>query len=444
MFQFKFIFILLVILITLIVSSLYFKRFYENFVSYKSHLVQLKKEVTNPIVIAVGNENEYISNFAKTYSYKFPMLRYNNPGGTFENLKLLNEGKCDMCITQLEMAENSYKGKDPYNSKNKDLRIVCNLNDLSLLFMANKNLKIGDAVTYIDGDTGEEKVSVMNSYVHLTLGQIRDYSQENSLTIAVDNSDKANESVTMKILQLYKFNMDNLTILEEDIFNDSGVLERFQNEEINILVANIVHPDDRIKDLYQEYKVQFIGCEDIDLTNLHVSSPYYKRTSLNLMDYDVELFKTRMLDVFSCPLTIICNSSVDNTSIYRFVNGLFENIEYLRKNYKKITKKVEEDDVDGLLKNMDYYKIRNYKDTSSRQIDSLLPSSFYNIKSLIPIHEGTKAYLKKIGLITYIDNDMCKNYLPDGNPSNMQNFFENCNNKPALAQLRHYGHGNFA
>jgi TRAP-type uncharacterized transport system substrate-binding protein len=443
MFQFKYVFVLFVILISLIIGSIYTRRFFENFVSYKSHLVQLKKEVTNPIVIAVGNENEYISNFSKAYSYKFPMLRYNNFGGTFENLKLLNDGKCDMCITQLEMVECLYKGKTPYSSKNKDIRIVCNLNDTSLIFMANQNLKISDTVTYIDGETGEEKVSVVNSYVHMTLGQIRDYSQTNSLTIAVDNSDGANESIILKILQLYKFNMDNITILQEDIFNDTTVLTQFQNGEIDILVANIIHPDDRIKELYQEYKVQFIGIDDLDLSNIHISSPYYKRGSLNLMDYDVELFKTRMLDVFSCPLSIICNSSMDETSVYRFVSGLFENIEYLRKNYKKINKKVEKDDIGGLLANMDYYKIRTYKDTSARQIDSLLPSSYYNIKSIIPIHEGTKTYLKKIGLITYIDNDSCKNYLPDGNPSNMQNFFENCNSNPILTQTRHHGHGNF-
>ena len=119
MFHFKHILILLVILISLLIISLYTKRFYENFSLYKSHLVQLKKEVTNPIVIAVGNENEYISNFSKTYSYKFPMLRYNNSGGTYNSLRLLDEGQCDMCITQLEMAENLYKGYEPYNSKIK-------------------------------------------------------------------------------------------------------------------------------------------------------------------------------------------------------------------------------------------------------------------------------------------------------------------------------------
>ena len=175
--------------------------------------------------------------------------------------------------------------------KNKDIRIVCNLNDLSLLFMANRNSKIDDSE------------SDVNSYIHLTLGNIRDYSEP--ITIAVDNTDKATYHIVMKIFYLYKFNMDNITVLEEDIFNDDGVLTQFQSGEIDILVANIVHPDDRIKELYQQYKVQFIGNEDIDLANLHVKSPYYKRGSLNLMDYEVELFKTRMLDVFSCPLTIV-------------------------------------------------------------------------------------------------------------------------------------------
>ena len=58
---------LLQVAFSLIIFSIYTKRFYEHFVSYKSHLVQLKKEVTNPLVIAVGNENEYISNFSKAF-----------------------------------------------------------------------------------------------------------------------------------------------------------------------------------------------------------------------------------------------------------------------------------------------------------------------------------------------------------------------------------------
>ena len=430
MFQFKYVFIVFIILIALIVSSLYAKRFYENFVSYKSHLVQLKKETSNPILIAVGNDNDYISNLSKVYSYKFPMLRYNNQGGTYDNLKLVDEGKCDMCITQLEMAETLYKGQEPYTNENKDIRIVCNLNELSLLFMANANFEID-----VDSD--------VNAYNHLTLGTLLDYVDDNSLTIAVDNADAATYAILMKILHLYKFNTDNITVLEEDIFNDDDVLSQFQNGDIDILVANIIHPDERIKELYQQYNFQFIGIEDIELTNLHVKSPYYKRGSLNLMDYDVELFNTRMLDVFSCPLCIVCTSSLDDTTVYRFVNGLFENIEYIRKNYKKVNKQVESDDIDGLLTNQDYYNIQTYKDTSSRQIDTLLPSSFYNIKSLTPIHEGTKAYLKQLGLITYIDNDMCKNYLPDGNPNNMRNFFENCNNNPILKESRHHGHGHF-
>lgn len=431
MFEFKYVFILIIIIILLTVTTIYSKRFYENFVSYKSHVVQLKKEVTNPIVIAVGNENEYISNFSKAYSYKFPMLRYNNPGGTYDNLKLLDDGTCDMCITQLEMAEALYKGQDPYDNKNKDIRIVCNLNDISLIFMANKNFRVGDTE------------SAVNSYVHLTLGKVRDYSNTDSITIAVDNSDEATYHILMKILQLYKFNMDNITVLQENIFDDNDIFTQFQNEDIDIMVANIIHPDDRVKNLYQQYAFQFTGNDDLELANLHVKSPYYKRGSINLMDYEVELFNTRMLSVFSCPLCIICNSSLDNVSIYRFVNGLFENIEYLRKNYKKINKRVEKDDVGGLIAEMDYYKIRAYKDTSSRQIESLLPSSFYNIKSLIPIHEGTKKYLKEIGLITYIDDEACKNYLPDGNPRNMRNFFENCNKNPALIKNRHHGHGHF-
>ena len=70
-------------------------------------------------------------------------------------------------------------------------------------------------------------------------------------------------------------------------------------------------------------------------------------------------------------------------------------------------------------------------------------TNFYNIKSMIPIHEGTRKYLMKIGLITYNDSDLCKNYLPDGDPRKMQNLVVNCNSMPELVDGRHYGHGIF-
>jgi TRAP-type uncharacterized transport system substrate-binding protein len=424
---FKFILIILIILIVFFVSSLYAKRFYEHYTSYKSHLIQLKKEVSNPIVIAVGDENRYISNFSKVYSYKFPMLRYNNEGGTYNSMKLVDDSKCDMCITQLEMAEALYKGQAPYTKSNKNIRIVCNLNDISLLFMANTNFNIDNT----DNDINSN---------HLTLGALREYTENNSITIAVDNYDIGIYEILMKILFLYSFNTDNINVLQEDIFNADDI---FQNGDIDILVTNIIHPDVRIKDLYQQYNFQFIGIDDITLSNLHVKSPYYKRGSINLMDYDVELFNTRMLDVFSCPLCIICNYTLDEQTIYKFINGLFENIEYIRKHYKKTTENIDTETTRGLMTEVNYYNIKTYKDTSSRQIDSLLPSSYYNIKSLIPIHDGTKKYLKHIGLITNIDNQFCKNYLPDSNPNNIINFSENCNNNPILKKSQHYGHGYF-
>jgi TRAP-type uncharacterized transport system substrate-binding protein len=334
-----------------------------------------------------------------------------------------------MCITQLEMAEALYKGHTPYTKSNKNIRIVCNLNNISLLLMANSNFNI------------DNTDNVINSYNHLTLGALREYTENNSITIAVDNYDTGTYEILMKILFLYIFNTNNITVIQEDIFNDDDILTDFQNGDIDIIVANVIHPDVRIKDLYQQYNVQFIGIDDITLSNLHVKSPYYKRDSINLMDYDVELFNTRMLDVFSCPLCIICNYTLNEQTIYQFINGLFENIEYIRKNYKNTNENIDTQPMGGLMSEVDYYNIKTYKETSSRQIDSLLPSSYYNIKSLIPIHDGTKKYLKHIGLITNIDNQFCKNYLPDGNPNNIINFTENCNNNPILKDAQHYGHG---
>ena len=112
-------------------------------------------------------------------------------------------------------------------------------------------------------------------------------------------------------------------------------------------------------------------------------------------------------------------------------------------NLSYIKKIIHSEDLDGFLTEQNNYKIQGYKNTSGRQIDTLTPSSFYNIKSMVPIHDGTRKYLMEIGLITYNDSEFCKNYLPDGNPRNMQNFFVNCNSIPELENGRHYGQGIF-
>ena len=66
MFEFKYVFLLFIIIASLIIVTLYTNDSMNILRHIRSHLVQLKKEVTNPLLIAVGNDNEYISNFSKS------------------------------------------------------------------------------------------------------------------------------------------------------------------------------------------------------------------------------------------------------------------------------------------------------------------------------------------------------------------------------------------
>jgi TRAP-type uncharacterized transport system substrate-binding protein len=430
----KHIFIFLGGLILCFIISIYVSRFKEHFQMYRNHIVQLKTEVTNPTTIAVGPRDVYTSKLMNLYSKKFPLLLYNNPGSTYNSLQALNNGTCNLAITQTDLVETLYKGESPFNSSNKDIRIVCGLNYNSLLFMARNTFTV--------------KNVIVTDNLYLTFGDLQKYVNTNPLTICIDSSDETTYHTIMKILYLYKFNMTNINITRGDIFDNNmnnTVTSDFQSGAIDILITTIVHPDDKIRDFYQRYPFNFIGIDDIKLEKLHVKSPCYIKDSINLADYEVSTDQLRTLEVFSCPLCIVATKQCKASTIYRFVNGLFENIEYLHKNYKDIVdySKNDIEVLDGFLVEQDFYKIQSYKNTSNRQINSLRPSSFYNIKSLLPLHDGTKEYFKKIGLITYNDSESCKNYLPDGNPRTMQNAFINCNSNPELANGRHYGHGIF-
>lgn len=401
---------------------------------YNSHTVQLKKEVTNPLTIAVGETYTYMAKLMKIYSNKFPMIIYNNNGSSYNSINELNRGVCDFAVTTLDLVEELYVGNEPFTSNNKNLRIVSGLNNTSIILMARNNFTITQLIN--------------TNNLYLTLGDLQKYISitNNKLTICIDISDNATYYIIMKILHLYKFDLNKINIITGNVFENKSInqiTDDFQSGNIDIIAASIVHPDDRIYEFYQHIPCRFIGIEDVNIEIIHVKSPNYIKELINLADYDVTTNQTRMLEVFSCPLCIVTTKDMDSDSVYRYVNGLFENIEYLHENYKKNeithdTKHVEV--LDGFLTEQDYYKIGRVN-ISSHQIDSLSPSSFYNIKSMVPIHEGTRKFLIDIGLITYNNSEFCKNYLPDGDPRKMQSFFVNCNSNPELEDGRHYGQG---
>ena len=79
---------------------------------YKSHIVKLKKEVLNPFKISCGKDS-FMSNFFKVFSKKYPLILHNISGNSSKNLSLLNHGLTDICVTQLNLLESSYKGISP-------------------------------------------------------------------------------------------------------------------------------------------------------------------------------------------------------------------------------------------------------------------------------------------------------------------------------------------
>ena len=413
------------------VFPLYFEPFQQY---YKSQLVQLKKETSHPLTIAAGNPNQntYVSRLIKSYSQYFPLIAYNNDGYLYDNLDHINKELCDLTITNLELANASYKGYDPYNNKNKVIRLICNLNSQSIILLAHTSfIELGintwlDLKDYINGDESENKIK-----------------------IAVDSSDKGNYNLFMKIMHLYEFNINKIEIINREIFDsqtNTDVVNRFMNNDISFLFLVTMHPDENITNLYSQYPCHFIDMGNMKLDNIHVKSPFITKESINLMDYNVIPEQRKMLDVLSIPLCLITRESINQQSIYRFIKGFFENIENLRNSYNEYDEYVSEqkDKLEsGAIYEQNFYSTSNYKYSSiyKQQLATLTPSALYNIRSLIPLHNGSKQYFKEIGIITNHGDMFCANFLPDGNPLNV-NTYENCNNSSILLE-RHHGHGHY-
>ena len=304
-------------LILYFIIDVYVKHFHllEHFQQiYRSQVVQLKKEVTNPLTIAVGNNETYTAKLMNTYSNKFPMIIYNNSGATYNSLKEFERGACNFAVTQLDLAESLYKGDEPFNNSNKDIRIVSGLNNTSLILMARSDFTV--------------KNTINTDNLYLTLGDLHKYvsATSNKTTICIDMSDEATYYMLMKILHLYKFDMTKLDFIQGNVFENNSINQittDFQSGNIDIIAATIVHPDNRILDFYQSFPCRFIGIEDIKMEIIHVKSPNYIRDSINLADYEVTSDQIRMLEVFSCPLSIITTYDTDTDTVYRYVNGLF-------------------------------------------------------------------------------------------------------------------------
>jgi TRAP-type uncharacterized transport system substrate-binding protein len=411
---------LIVLLILCFVINIYTRRieFFDN--NYKSQLVQLKKEAVYPFTIAVGNENTYMSRLIDAYSKKFPLIVYNNEGLTYQNLSFVHNSLCDMAITQLELATSLYKGNTPYaNQKNKSIRLICNLNYTSMMFLARPNINVTNWATFIT--------------------YLEDTASDGS--ICVDTGDEASYHNFRKLMYLYGdeiFSEDFIT--REAIFSDdSDVIDRFIDGTIDILFLTAIHPNRDIADLYSQFQFQFIDISDMDLENLHVKSPFIVPQKLDLTPYTVNN-QVQVISALSIPLCIVAHKDLSTDSVYRFLNGLFENLEYLRNSYQMYT----DTDVNVALQETNFYQMITEEISYYKlQLQTLMPSKLYNIRTLLPFHEGAIQFFKKKGFITNNSDTHCVNFLPDGSPLDLVRGNENCNNPSANILERHYGHGHF-
>jgi len=259
-------------------------------------------------------------------------------------------------------------------------------------------------------------------------------------TVCIDSSSDDNYYNFMKFLFLLGYSEDDVTIVRDSIFSDS-IIQQFQAGSIDALYITTIHPNEEIYNLYNQTAFRFIGIEGLKLENVHMKSPFIQKTMIDLRNYNIGIEQGGLLiEVFGIPLCIITKKSTDITSIYRFTNALFENIEYLKNSYKELNESTNEQN----LSEMAFYEYN----TDEKQyykiiLSNLLPSQMYNLKTLIPLHEGTKQYFIKKGLITYNSNIYCANFLPEGSPNDFAKLGLNCNNQNANLLQRHFGHGHF-
>ena len=383
-----FVFLIILILIIIIcINCLTVENFQHQV--YKSHIVQLKKEVLNPLKISCGKTGSFTANFFKVFSNKYPLLIDNIDGYSMENLELLTKDLTDICVTQLNLLQSCYRGEPPYDEEYENLRLICNLNlDVPTL--------------------------IINPY-----SNINSWQDLKNKTVLIHTEKKESYYNFKTLIGSIKLNIKDIIIIEGDMFSDE-VYEQFQSGKIDACYLTTIHPNKKLKQLYKQFQYKVLGTKGLNIQALKMKSPFIVSTGIDLRNYDMgEEQLTLYVESIGFPLCLATTNSVDSISLYRFINALFQNLEYVKKNFDKI--------IYPKKQAMSFYNMEAREQLEKPTLEYLIPSRLYNLRFSVPLHKAVKAYYYKLGMITNNPDWNCANYLPEGSSKDITRSGMNCN-----------------
>ena len=355
--------ILFLIFILFVLFSIYFlkhkndnTKLLENYNVYKSIVKNIIKK-KHKIITYSKNSLQY--NYAKLLS-SFYALEVISSKGTFQNINKINNNEISFGIVHEDMVINALLGNKPFFSKDK--KKYNNLN-------------------YITGIYEEQINLVVNSKF-----KINSWNDLKGKTICFGNKNSVSLYNGLILCNLIGIKKKDINIIYGNIYSKK-IKHLIIKDVIHGFMVISENPNTYLKNFCKKKSLKFLGCNGISDEIIKIKFPYWIKSNINVKDYKI-LSLNDIISTWSIKMILITNSNENKINVFNLIKTLFENnnkikIKFKNKEHKKV--------------------MRNYQ----------LDKSF-QLKNIIPLHEGVKLYYKYIGIITENKDINCKHFVGTG------------------------------
>lgn len=365
---------------------------------YKSNLVTLSKELTNPLIFNTGKTDSITDSIFSRLLLKFPLVKYNN--NLSDDLEPLLSNSCDVCVSQVDYNFKLYSQNQNYSK----------LKYISTLFIQK------------------------STFISLQGSQLNKDNLSGT-TLILDNRKVYIKDNFKNIIQAFGYSLDDFTIIEDDIFSEDSI-RKLNINEIDFMYTTIEHPNKLLKNMLSTTNTKLLNFNfSTDIVNKITSAyPNSKKDIINLKDYNVQISNNDFIvNSIHFPIGIFTREDIPEESIYKLFKTLFTQFNFI--------KFLENKEYEGVILLDDtLFKINNY---TKKCLSEIPQSILYSIINTMPYHKGAEKFLRYVGIITNIEDKTCKNYLPDGSIYDIKKHYLNCNNSN-INKKNYYGHAYFA
>lgn len=351
----KIILSLLILLVILIIYTNY-NKVYERYESFKKNVIILDQNVSNPNILCSGNVNSLHYNYSKVLKNFIPLIN-NKTLGSIDNIEKLINNKCNLAITRADVITNYFK-KNISMLKNK-FKLI------SVLFYENPLLVV-------------KANSNINSWKDLKGKNIGVYFRKNG-----------SKNIFINLIELYDIENSDVNIIELDVYNLEKVNNYLNNKNLDGIFYMIENPNKIIYNISNNNIIKIIGIDNIDNNIIKSRFLSWKKTRVYTGKYILSDNKY-YINSYHSPVYLISKNSFQPDKAYKILKTILSNRYNLINSFKN-----------------KFYKY---------VLENITPSDHigFSKKNIIDYHDGSKQFLKEIGMISYNKNKKCYLYAGSG------------------------------